>query len=117
MEKYYTEERTDYCTVFNFTEKNKKGESLIVWLTKCEDNGTKHSLPRLWHKNGNLDRILPTYWHVETFCTEPNGSCYGRYNPQIVFDKRPTLNFEWMLEATEENKNRIINEIYSMFML
>ena len=39
------------------------------------------------------------------------------YNPQVkVENKRRVINFEWMLEETEENRQKILEEIYNLFM-
>lgn len=99
----------------NFTEKNKKGERMMMYITKCECGDYQNALPRLWHKHGYIDRILPTYWHLETFVYDKKDNCYGRYNPQIIFKNRPILNFDWMLEATEENKEKLIQEVLRRF--
>ena len=42
-------------------------------------------------------------------CNQWQGRCSGKYNPTTNDGK---LNFEWLLEATEENQQKIIDEIY-----
>ena len=44
------------------------------------------------------------------YAYDKEGNCYGRYNPQIL-PHGTKINFDWILEATEENKERILNEI------
>ena len=101
----------------NFLEKNNKGETLRIFLTKCENSGGKHALPILWFANGYTDRVLETYWHLETFVRDDKG-CWGIYNPQHKIHPsggRYVINFDWMFEATEENKEKLIKEVYRRF--
>lgn len=106
-------------TVFwlTFNEKNKKGESLIIELTFCEDDANyKKSLPKLWHKKGYINRVLETYWCVDTYVKDSEGRSWGAYNPQTKMENgRSVINFDWMMEATEENKEKLINEVYRIF--
>ena len=119
--KYEIIDRTGSNRSFEvrFTEKNKRGESLMMYVNKCEDPGPDHSLPRLWHKYGFIDRILPNYWYIEVFVFNDKGECYNGYNPQQTLHYsggRYILNFEWMFEATVENMEKIIDEVYSRFI-
>lgn len=103
---------------FTFTELNTKGEKLVIELMKCSNSGGSHSLPVLWYKNGAIGRVLETYWSIETYATDTEGMCYGRYNPQSKISedgKRAVINFDWMFEATEENKERLIDEVYKQW--
>ena len=65
---------------------------------------------------------MPNYWHVSTYATDKKGDCYGVYNPQEkhfirkdkngkTIESRMVIDFDFMLEATEENKQKIIAEI------
>jgi hypothetical protein len=59
-----------------------------------------------------------THWSISTYVTDTEGNCYGRYNPQSKISedgKRTVLNFDWMFEATEENKEKLLNEVYKVF--
>ena len=115
--KFTTEKRTETSEVVRFTEKNKNGETLEIWLTKCEDFNNHASLPKLWKKHGYIDRILPNYWHLETFCRNKSG-CWGFYNPQQKLHEsgeRYEIDFNWLFEATSENKEKLINEVYRLF--
>ena len=40
---------------------------------------------------------------------DKEGNCCVKYNPQISSGTK--INFDWILEATKENKERILNEI------
>lgn len=108
-------------TVFwvKFNDKNNKRETLTVELSLCENSATyKNSLPNLWFKNGYIDRVLETYWCVNTYVEDSEGRSWGKYNPQTKLSedgKRMVINFDWMFEATEENKNKILNEVYRIF--
>lgn len=115
MKKEYTSEmRSKTRSYHEFIEPNKKGEKIAFEFIKCENSGGKNSLPYIWKKNGYIDKELKTYWSVDVFATDTAG-CWGRYNTteKISDDgKRRVLNFDWVLEATEENKQKIIDEIY-----
>lgn len=103
---------------FTFNEKNKKGEELTIELTLCTDSDSKNSLPKLWHKNGYIDRVLDTYWAVSTCVKDSEGRSWGKYNPQTKLSEdggRMVINFDWMMEATEENKEKLIDEVYRIF--
>jgi hypothetical protein len=103
---------------YEFTEPNAKGETIVLELMKCTNSGSSQALPILWHKHGAIDRVLETYWCVETYATDTEGMCYGRYNPQSKLSedgKRAVINFDWMFEATEENKQKLIDEAFRLF--
>lgn len=92
---------------FRFT--NPAGEKVQVILEKCENPGGKHSLPRMWYKEGLIDHILQTYWYMEVYVTDVFGNCWGKYNPTIIEGKNK-IDFRWMMEATEENAKLLIDE-------
>ena len=110
MRDYRTEKQdTSQTESITFTEANCLGERIVVDLTKCENSGGKNSLPELWKAHGYLDRVLPDYWSVNTYVTDTDGNCTGKYNPQI--GSGGNIDFAWMLEATEENRERLLEEI------
>ena len=76
---------------------------------KNENTHGKHSLPTMWKRKGFIDKEPETWWGVQTYVTDLQGRCSGKYNPTTKDGK---LNFEWLLEATEENQQKIIDEIY-----
>lgn len=99
---------------YKLPNKNKNGESLLIELNRVECNTKdKHSLPVLWYKHGYMDKILDTHWCINTYVTDVEGNCYGRYNPTI---KNGKIDFNWKFEATEDNKQILLNEIYNRFM-
>lgn len=113
MRNYKVEKFGKTRELLTFIEKNKKGERIEVEITKCEDSDFKNSLPKLWKRYGYIDRVLPTYWSIDVCATDDNGT-WGRYNPQIKLSedgRRQVLNFDWMFEATPENKEKLITEV------
>lgn len=121
MTKNYTVEQMAETRWFlNFTNINQKGETLVIEITKCENWGSKNSLPNLWYKHGFIDRVLETYWSIETYVRDTEGGCWGAYNPQTKLSddgKRNVINFDWMFEATEETKEKLINEVFRLFSI
>lgn len=121
--EYTIEKRTEKSTIYTFTEPNDKGEKVVVDITECENPGGKRSLPYLWKKHGYIDRVLDNYLHVMVYVYDTEGRCWGRYNPQEkvyirkdnkgkIVENRPVIDFNWMFEATEENKKKILDEVY-----
>lgn len=110
--KMYKEVRkcSEYRTVYEFVELNAKGERILFEFTKCENPGGKNALPVLWKESGYIDKIIETWWHVSTYVYEQSGKCCVRYNPQVKPGTHK-LDFRYILEATEENKDLLINEI------
>lgn len=94
---------------YHFNDKNSKGERIEIEFTKIENNHKEH-LINLWYKEGFIKEKLENYWHVEVYVYDEEGNCYGKYNynPQTHGTK---INFDWILKATKENKERILNEI------
>lgn len=113
---YSVENITKNLFMYTFTEKNQKRESLKVELYRSEtDMKDKKELPHLWKKAKYIDEVMPSYWHVNTFVKDTEGNCFGKYNPQHKKEKCE-IDFSWMLEGTEENKEKILKEIYRIFM-
>ena len=118
MSKYTVEKGCGSLTWIHVTEPNEKGEKLLIELSECKNPGGKNSLPVLWKKHGCIDRVLETYICINTYVTDTEGNCFGRYNPQTKISedgKRHVINFDWMFENTEENKQKLINECIRIF--
>lgn len=114
--EYIAEYQGGTRTLYSFTEPNAKGERIQFELTACHNPGDKNSLPYLWKKHKFIDRVLETWWNLQVYVTNENG-CFGRYNPTVKLSedgKRQVINFDWMLEATEENKQKLIDEVYRL---
>ena len=118
MMEYIIEQRTGSVTWIRVTRPNQKEETLKIELVECINPGGKKSLPYLWYKGGYTDKILDTYLCIHTYCRDSENNCYGRYNPQTKRSedgKRNVINFDWMFENTEENKQKLINESIRLF--
>lgn len=96
--------------LYEFEDKNAKGEQILVELVSCTRDPGSRSLPILWKKKGLIDRVLDTWVGVNTYVTSEDGTCRGAYNPQESGIGHK-INFDWMLEDTPENRARIIAEI------
>ncbi len=107
-------------TLYTFKEKNKKGESLTVEITEVRfDEITKNSLPSLWKRYGYTKKLYDNYLCVECYCYDKKGNCWGRYNPTVKLSedkKRNVIDFEWLLEISDENKEKILGESFKRFM-
>lgn len=118
MMEYTIKKYTETLTKIYITEPNKRCETLMMEIHECTNPGGKNALPYLWYKAGYTDKILDTYLCIHTYCTDSEGNCYGRYNPQTKESddgKRNVINFDWMFENTEENKQKLINETIRLF--
>lgn len=118
MMKYTVEKKTDNLEFIYVTGTNQKKETLIIEIVGCSNPGGKNSLPYLWYKAGYTNKVLNTYLSIHTYCRDSEGNCCGRYNPQIKRSddgKRNVINFNWVFENTEENKQKLINEVLRLF--
>lgn len=107
-------------TIYEFKEKNSKNEKLIVEITECYyDVENTNSLSNLWKKHGYTNKLYDNALHVDCFCYDTNGYCWERYNPTTKLSKdkkRKEINFKWLLEVSDKNKEKLLNEIYKRFM-
>lgn len=94
---------------YYFNDRNSKNERIEIEFTKVENDNNGH-LINLWYKKGFIKEQLENYWQVTVYAYDKEGNCYGKYNPQIL-PHETKINFDWILEATKENKERILNEI------
>lgn len=106
--KYTIEKISKTREFYHFNDKNSKGERIEIEFTKIENDYKRH-LINLWYKEGFIKEKLENYWNVEVYVYDEKGNCYGKYNPQISSGTK--INFEWIIDATEENKKRILHEI------
>lgn len=95
---------------YSFEEKNAKGEEIIVELISGMRDPGFSSLPIIWNKKGLIDRVLDSWIGVNVYVTSEDGTCRGDYNPQESGIGHK-INFNWMLEDTPENRDRIIAEV------
>lgn len=113
MKNYIAEDMTGGNGVrvrYKFTEKTKKGETLIFDLIRCTNPGGARSLPERWKAAGYIDRVLQSWIGVDTFATDSAGNCRRAYDP-TVDETGKHINFEWMIEDTPANRARMIAEI------
>lgn len=116
----------EFTESYKYEDVNSLGETLEVDITLCTDPGGKKSLPALWQKAGHTSKRLLTWWSVSVMVTSPDGACRRDYNPQTVIKEKihkgkvvgcqPIINFEWLLEATEENKTKLLQEVERRFL-
>lgn len=114
----YTLEDRFTQTLVYVKDKNTKDETMLIEISHCKDPGGKSSLPHLWYKNGWLPRVFDTYLCCRTYVTDSEGNCFEKYNPTIKLSddgKRNVINFDWMMEDTPENMQKIINACIRLF--
>lgn len=95
-----------------FIDSNAKGETMIVTISHNESYGKK-SLPYMWYKKGYTDREINKYLTCRTCVEKIDSPALEKYNPQLTEDLK--INFEWLLEDTQENKQMLIDEIAKRF--
>lgn len=107
--EYTIEKMSETREFYHFNDRNSKDERIEIEFTKIE-NDYKGHLINIWYKEGFIKEKLENYWNVEVYVYDEKGNCYGKYNPQIS-TSGTKINFDWIIEATKENKERILNEI------
>ena len=61
---------------------------------------------------------METYIGCNTYVHDSESGCYGGYNPTVKLSddgKRGVINFDWLLEDTEENRKKIIEACIKLF--
>lgn len=118
--KFIKKEMANHRAFYELNETNKNGEKINVEIMEIfPDNTSKNSLPNLWLKHGYTNKLYNSYLCIDCYVTEKDGNCWERYNPTIKLsddEKRHVINFDWLLEVNEENKEKILNEIYKKFI-
>lgn len=106
--EYTIEKISKTRELYHFNDRNSKGERIEIEFAKIENDHKEH-LINLWYKKGFIKEKLESYWHITVYAYDKEGNCCGKYNPQISSGTK--INFDWILEATKQNKERILNEI------
>lgn len=116
-ERITTTGETFQIGYWDYPKLNKKGESLTVEVNSCYNEKSPRCLPVLWHKNGWTDRLILNYWSVRSYVHDQDGNCYGRYDFIKLSDdgKRRVIDFDWILENTTENLEKMIAEMLRRF--
>lgn len=94
---------------FIYVEPNEDDLEFLIELLFCfPDNESRNRIPYMWYEYGFMDRILENYFLIETYLTTEKG-CFSGVNPTVIKqDNRNVVNFENMLEITENNVKKII---------
>ena len=93
------------------------GDILTAEVCTTEHTGIKGGAMDVYVKNGWVDHFMDKTLGVQTCFKLPDGTQVGElFNPTIkcVGSKRE-IDFDWLLEATPENEQRILDEIESRF--
>lgn len=118
--KFIKKEMANHRAFYELNETNKNGEKINVEIMEIfPDNTSKNSLPNLWLKHGYTNKLYNSYLCINCYVTDKDGNCLERYNPTVKLsddEKRHVINFDWLLEVNEENKEIILNEIYKKFI-
>ena len=117
-----------WAEFIEYEETNEAGEKLTVEVKKIlHDLCNPKSLMNLWVKAGYLRNPLKSHWSIETEITRPDGVCVRAYNPMTMMIRRldrngktlgyrTSLNFDWMMEATPENRDKLLREVERRFV-
>lgn len=116
MMKYEIEKGNNGNAWIHVIGKNAKQETMVIEIVGCKNPGGKDSLPYAWYKNGWTNKVMETYIGCNTFVYDSEGGCYGGYNVTEKYDgKRNMINFDWLLEDTQENRNKIVEACIELF--
>lgn len=88
------------------------GSDLEVHIGTSEHGHGSGSLMDRWVKAGNLPAFVARALDVDVYYTREDGSVVGMFNPT----EKPggdgyVIDFDWVLEATDENERRILDEV------
>lgn len=89
--------------------RNSKGERVEIDLSKTENGHSNSDLLHIWYEKGYMKTELPSCWSMQVYVFTKDGNCIGKYNPTII-PGQCKINFEWVLEATMENAQKLIAE-------
>lgn len=107
-----------YREAVRFASLTPSGEQITIELARVDGNSL---LMARWIRERKLPAFLSSWWSVTVYATDQGGTCREKYNPQnetapVMYFNKPigthtVMNFDWVLEATEESKIRIIQEV------
>lgn len=110
LARKYTVTKQGNHELYDFKDKNKNGERIIAEIGHYDYEGQPYEVPYLWYKNGTTKEIMQSFITVRTYVYDDQGNCYERYNPTVKKNSNH-LDFDWILENTEENREKILKEI------
>lgn len=93
-----------------FHDKADNGKYLSVRFAKCANS----LYTKAWAKAGLTKTVLPSWWSVDVYANDTDeykeGHFADEYNPSnwLTSNKK---DFNWILEATEGNAQKIVEEI------
>ena len=104
MSKYTIEKGAGSTTWIHVTDKNKKEETLLIELLVCDrGDHDKKRFPEKWLS-------------VHTYVTDSEGRCRGDYDPTIEpYEHGMKIKDDMIFEATEEHKQKLIDECIRLF--
>ena len=124
MENFILDKESCLTLWYNYNGKNKKGETLVVSLSPVADEGD-NNIMKIWREKGNIPKTQMSWWHLNVYVYDKE-DCRNRYNPQTeyhiiihngnIIKSYPQINFNWVLEANEENKVKLLNEVERLFL-
>ena len=106
------------------------GNDFQIDIDTCVcDLKSKKSMMNLWKKAGYIEKTFPTYLSVQTYYTNSEGQCIEAYNITHKLESRIRnragtdyvqrdikLNFDYVLEATEENFDLLAAECIRLYL-
>lgn len=90
------------------------GDNFIIEVTKVEhDLSSKNSIMNLWAKMGYIPAALTSHIAINTYYYDADNNCHGLYN--ITHTKDHKIDFDYILEFTDENVNKLLAECIRMY--
>lgn len=118
----------DDCVRWYTTEDGR----FTVQIDICDsgERSDKKTLMNLWVKHGWLPEWMPTYLCASTTYVNDDGQGIGIYDPTVKMeyydprssdyrdhpDGRRVIDFDWTLEATPENIERLLKEAERLYL-
>lgn len=122
MKNYVVEQENPKSYWAHNTKPNEKGENIKVCIqVNTGDVNDKKSLGRMLADRGDIPQPIKSYLSCATFVHDTEDNCYGRYNPWTTMKQEESGSFhpvivpEWTLENTEENREKLLDEVFRLF--
>lgn len=88
------------------------GENFLIEVCRCDhDLSKQNDLMNIWKKHGYIEKPLATHVSIRTYFTDAQGNCWGYYN---VTEKNGKVNFDCLLEWSEDNISELVAECIRM---